>query len=495
MTDLEPLNPGPLPLSGGRVDIVEAIGRIGDGLVYAALAEGRPVRLREYAPRWVVRRAGDGTLRRSDPAIAAAWRDAAARFLDQGRRLIRIDHPAVAAIHRADTRAGGDAQQGVFTIGVPVGESLTAALAAGLVLTPQQVMRLAADLADALAMLHASGLTHLDISPDTISIAAGRLELTDFAVDNLAFVPLIGTQSGLVRPGYSPIEHSDAGTSDPPGPPAHVYAASALLFRLITGRDPPPWQRSWRDPAAAALPDLPDYPPTFLTAVRQGLAIEPADRFPNGAAWRNALALPPAERSLQLPPARPAPQQSVEPSPPTGVPARSWLLPLLILVAVLAFAALGYLAYKQRWFMPKPTEVTNVAAPAPPAKAPERPPPPPANEVPLVRLGDTASGRLEQGDRRRSEGQFEDIYAIDVVAGEQLEIRLASPDFDPIVTLTGPGFSEANDDADEDVRDSRLVVTLSRAGRYFIAVSSYDRDESGTYLLDVTRAEGEHPEG
>jgi hypothetical protein len=234
----------------------------------------------------------------------------------------------------------------------------------------------------------------------------------------------------------------------------------------------------------------------LLGAVRKGLAIEPADRFPDGAAWRNALALPPLERSLHHPPTRPLQQQPFpQPSPPPGVPARSWLLPLLVLVAVLAFAALGYLAYKQRWFMPKPAEVTNVAAPAPPAKAPERPPPPPANEVPLIRLGDTASGRLERGDRRRGEGQLEDIYAIDVAAGEQVEIRLASPDFDPVVSLTGPGFSEVNDDADEDVRDSRLVATLPRAGRYFIAVSSYDRDERGTYLLEVTRAEDEDTEG
>jgi serine/threonine protein kinase len=89
------------------------------------------------------------------------------------------------------------------------------------------ILKLAGELANALAQVHARGLTHLDIAPDTVSLASGRLELTDFAVDNRPFMPLLESQHGLVRPGYSPIEHHDASMAEPLAAPADVYAASA----------------------------------------------------------------------------------------------------------------------------------------------------------------------------------------------------------------------------------------------------------------------------
>lgn len=478
----EPLTPGPLPSFGGDLQVVSFVGRVGDGLIYRARVDGQDARLREYAPAGIVRRLPNGSLEPTDPAFTVAWEEAAARFLDQGRRLAQLDHYAVAAVR---TAAGSDS--GIYTIGVPVGQPLSAALAAGLVLPPPLVLRFAADLADALAVLHARGITHLDIAPATVSIAAGWLELADFAVDNRAFVPLLGTQEELVRPGYSPIEQSDASMADPLGPPADIYAASAVLFRLITGRDPPRWEERWRDPAAAVPPHAPDYPPAFLAAVRKGMAIEPSDRFPDGAAWRDALALPPVNQTLREAAEPPAESPTAEPK--TGVPARHWLLPLLILAGVLALASLAYLAYTQRWFVSKPRPAATASKNGANAAIP--PPPPPANEVPLIQLGRTASGRLEEGDRSRGSGQYEDLYGIDVAANEKVVIRLSSLDFDPLLTLTSPDVTLSNDDAREDTRDSRIVAVIPRGGRFFITVSSYDRGERGAYRLDVLRADDE----
>ena len=492
---VDPLKPGPLPLAGGMVEIVAALGRVGDGLVYRARAEGRAVRLREYAPAGIVQRLDDGRLEPTDPSFAAAWDAACASFLRQGARLGDVDHYAVAPMFRASARDG----QGACSIGAPVGESLARALAAGLVLPPGEVMRLACDLADALALLHARGILHLDIAPATVSIAVGWLELADFAVDNRPFVSLLGTQEGLIRPGYSPIEHSDAAMAEPLGPPADVHAASALLFRLVTGREPALWQARWRDPAGTALPDLPGYPPAFLAAIRKGLEIEPGNRFADGAAWRDALQLPPVDEALHGRTTRrlelPSPVRAPEPAPG---PRRRWLLFVVIAAALLLLALLAYLAYSQRWFAPKPTPAAdqpiNGVAPAQPAPVQPPPPPPPANEVPVLQIGGGAEGRLEESDRRRGSGQHEDRYALNARGGERVVIRLRSDDFDPMLFVTGPDFAESNDDAGLIDRDSELEVTFPITGRYVIAVTSYDRDETGAYSLTVERAEEEPAE-
>lgn len=480
-----PLAPGARPLADIDLVIITWSDRVGDGLVYDGVLDGRAVRIREYAPAGIVRRRDDGGLEPADPLFADALHAATVRFLAHGRALAGLSHPAIAPILRAEAGENGTA----YLVGAPIGETLADQLAAGLVLPPGQITRLGAELAEILAWLHPRGLVHLDIAPETVSLASGRLQLADFAVDNRRFLPLLGTQEGLVRRGYAGIEHSDADMADPLGPAADVHAACALLFRLMAGREPPAWQERWRD-AAGGLPDLPSFSPAFLAAVRTGMAIEPGDRFADGVAWREALV-----SALAEPAEPPRPITAPPPPPPPPLPAkaptRRWLLPALLLALLAAAATLGYFAVRDGWFAAKPTAPTNVAAnqatPKVPQPAPTPPPPrPPANEVPLVRPGDSVAGRLEESDRRRGSGQYEDIYAIDVPPGaESLDIRVSARDFDAIVTLTGPGFEEGNDDEDDRGTDSRLRTSVPRSGRYFISVSSYDRGEAGDYRLDV----------
>jgi len=494
-----PLAPGALPLAGPEVQIAQPLARIGDAWVYLAQDGVRQARLREYAPALVVRRLPDGTLHPADPSLALAWEEGAARFLDQGRRLAAIDHPGVAPIWRAAAVEADGVRQGAYLIGAPVGEPLSWALVGGVQLPPADIMRIAAELADALAEVHERGLTHLDVAPETVSLSSGRLELTDFAVDNRPYMPLLQSQEGLVRPGYSPIEHHDASMAEPLGPPADVYAASALLFRLVAGRDPAPWQDRWRDPSASQLPDQDGFPADFLAAIRKGLAIEPPDRFADAAQWRAAMALP------ALPPAAPPappPVPAVPPAAPAAVaykeapmaqapaaPARRRSpVPLLLLLAVLAIALFGILAYTQRWFVPATGEEqagNRVTAPLPTRERPR-----PAGEaIPAIAPGASVSGQLGPGDRRRGGGRYEDRFTLDGRQGDRLELRLSSNDFDPLLGVTGPGFEAANDDDRAGGgRDARLLVTLPRNGRYTLSVSSYSRGGAGSYLLEVRTA-------
>jgi hypothetical protein len=502
-----PLAPGALPLADSDLEIVQPLGRVGDGLVYYAQDGDRQARLREYAPVHAVRRLPGGTFEPSDPRLTLAWEDGAARFLALGHRLASIDHPNIAPIWRASGVEADGVRQGAYWVGAAVGEPLSVALEAGLRLAPAAILQVAGQLADALAEVHKRGLAHLDVSPETVSVAGGRLELTDFAVDNRAYIALLGSDEGLVRPGYSPIEHHDASMAEPLGPRADVYAASALLYRLVTGRDPASWQDRWRDPAAGQLPDDDHFPPDFLATIRRGMAIEPQDRFRDAAEWRDAMALltvAPAAPAPVEPARTPPPPVSEHPVPlPADLPAsteydetaiapdarRRWSkLPLLLLLALLVIGIGGYFAYTQNWFVPAdpgPSASSNKAAPRKSAERPRRA----SDSAPTIEPGASVSGQLAPGDRRRGGGQFEDRFTLNGNQGDRLELRLSSTAFDPLINVTGPGFEAANDDdRSSRSRDARLLVTLPRAGRYTVAVTSYARGGTGDYLLQVQTA-------
>lgn len=482
------LAPGPLPLLGPDFHVIAPLGRVGDGLVYAARDGLARVRLREYAPPGVVRRGGDGALLPADEKFAAAWQGGLAQFLAKGASLAAIAHPGIAPLFAA--RPGG------YLIGAPVGEPLSATLAGGLVLPPHEVQFLARDLAAALAEVHARGLAHLDISPDTVSIASGTVQLTDFAVDNRRFLPLLESQEGLVRPGYSPIELHDGTLAEPLGPPADTYAASALVFRLIAGRDPAPWQDRWRDPSTSDLAGQGDYPANFLAAIRKGMAVEPEQRFPDAASWLAAMGPPPAppiapltRQVTETPRVTDAPLVSPVPAAPPLQPRRSSSTPLLILLIVLLGAAVGaFYAWQEGWFEPaaedEPTKNRVIARPVP-----EQPSEPDAPATPRIEPGSTVSGALTRNDERGSNGRYQDSFTLAGRRGQRLELRLGSGDFDPLVEMSGPGFRASNDDdPDGGTRNSRLTVTLPRDGTYTITATSYSPGATGAYALELLEA-------
>ncbi len=107
------------------------------------------------------------------------------------------------------------------------------------------------------------------------------------------------------------------------------------------------------------------------------------------------------------------------------------------------------------------------------------------------RVADTSpvSGSLAASDRQLSSGEYFDDFTITGRAGERVELRLDSSEFDPYVQISGPeGFSRYNDDATPGNLNSRLVVTLPADGTYRVMVTSYQPGESGAYRLTMSPA-------
>lgn len=116
-----------------------------------------------------------------------------------------------------------------------------------------------------------------------------------------------------------------------------------------------------------------------------------------------------------------------------------------------------------------------------------------ASSTGTLRLGQSLSGRLADGDQTLRSGEYMQVYSLTGRAGDQIDIRLNSTDFDPYVFINGPGeFAEANDDdpSGEAGVNSRLVVTLPADGEYQVFATSYQPGESGAFTLSATRASG-----
>jgi hypothetical protein len=101
------------------------------------------------------------------------------------------------------------------------------------------------------------------------------------------------------------------------------------------------------------------------------------------------------------------------------------------------------------------------------------------------------TGELAQGDTQLNSGEFVDTFPLQGLAGQQVEISLASDQFDTYVAISGPGgFEQYNDDDTENAsRNSRLVATLPANGEYTVHVTSYAGGETGAYRLNIGPAQ------
>ena len=222
-------------------------------------------------------------------------------------------------------------------------------------------------LLDALATIHAKGITHRDIKPDNILIAAdGRPVLIDFGAARNTVAGKSQTMAAIVSPGFSPYEQYSTSTNQ--GPYTDVYSLAAVLYRLILCEDPPeaPLRvestlSGAADPCVQlATAGLSGYAPAFLAAIDWALNIRPGDRPQSIAEWRASFdgdAVAEEDRNENLaPPPRSAPTTEFYPrgddgpgpdaveNAPSG-PGRDRgpaLIALVVAVLLLGAAAAGY---------------------------------------------------------------------------------------------------------------------------------------------------------
>jgi eukaryotic-like serine/threonine-protein kinase len=227
------------------------------------------------------------------------------------------------------------------------GESLQARLRREAQLPVQDALRLAREVAEALAYAHRRGIIHRDIKPANILISEGHALVADFGIaravggDGEAI-----TKTGLAvgTPQYMSPEQA-TGARDVDGR-TDVYALGAVLYEMVAGE--PPFTgataqviigRSLTQAPAPLTQTRQGLPAGLEAVVSKALAKSPADRHPSAASLAEALTgIETGTRSSATEPAIVAPAKG----------GRVWAV-----FGTIALAAFGLLAYMAgRWGLP-----------------------------------------------------------------------------------------------------------------------------------------------
>jgi eukaryotic-like serine/threonine-protein kinase len=214
-----------------------------------------------------------------------------AQALAAAERASRLDHPNIVRVH-----GGGEIGDCSFVImELLPGQTLARYTAAPHLLPEALVLRLAADLAAALAYAHRQGVVHRDVKPANVIFdpATQRATLTDFGLARAADAEASRSGVFIGSPLYMAPELL---AGQPPDARSDLYALGVMTYELLAGR--PPFEAA---SMGALLRAVAQSPPPPLSTLRTDwspavaeqldsllapvLAKQPAQRPADGDAW------------------------------------------------------------------------------------------------------------------------------------------------------------------------------------------------------------------
>jgi diguanylate cyclase (GGDEF)-like protein len=265
----------PVRLSGALAgfEIRSELGRGAHSTVYRVrrpVLAGEAPSATEYALKIL-----DETLIDSAAALAGFRREAAL--------LASVDHPGLTCVHEVGMTEG----RPYLVMDIVEGVSLAERLADG-ALSAAQVIALALDLVDPLAVIHHRGLVHRDLKPPNIMIQTdGTARLIDFGL-TAREAGAVDDQTAVGTLAYSAPEQSGM-LKRPVDNRSDLYSLGVILFEAVAGVLPFPDAdvgELLRMHAVVPAPDLrvlvPQTPAELAAVVAKLLAKDPDDRYQSG---------------------------------------------------------------------------------------------------------------------------------------------------------------------------------------------------------------------
>jgi serine/threonine protein kinase len=209
-------------LVGDRYRIEGLIGSGGMASVYRARDEslGRTVALKLFD---------------SNTTDAEALR----RETSEIRMLASLNHHALVTLFDANVEGDRSDQRAYLAMELVDGPTLQARIERGPV-AESDVAAMAADLAEALHVVHARGVVHRDIKPANILLALSpvsnrefRAKLADFGIAHLIDSTRLTTPGTVV--GTAAYVSPEQARGEAPGAPTDIYALGLVLLETLTG--------------------------------------------------------------------------------------------------------------------------------------------------------------------------------------------------------------------------------------------------------------------
>lgn len=302
-----------MPLTYGRYEIIEELGKGSMGVVYRA-----------HDPQ--IDRTIALKVLREDRVTSEAF---VQRFLKEARAIGRLSHPNIVTVYDVGEDHGTIFIAMELLEGTPLNR-----VAQEREFSPVEIVRLGAQMAETLGYAHQKGIVHRDVKPSNILLLSnGQIKITDFGIAHIEDPSaLVQTQAGeiLGTPAYmSPeqvLTRPVDGRSDLFSLGIILYELStkkrpfvgenmAGVFQAITQAQPPPPHQI-----------NPSIPQRLSQTIMRCLNKIPEERFESGHALARALS-----ESIEEP--KPLPQKEGK--------QRHLFLPLLILI-VLIFGGMSY---------------------------------------------------------------------------------------------------------------------------------------------------------
>jgi tRNA A-37 threonylcarbamoyl transferase component Bud32/tetratricopeptide (TPR) repeat protein len=261
----------------GRYQIDREIGRGGMATVYLA----HDIRHdRQVALKFIHAEVADG--------------QATERFRREIALLARLQHPHILPLYDS-----GEWEGALFYV-MPyiAGESLRGRIKRESQLPVDEAIRLAREVADALAYAHAHDVIHRDIKPENILLSEGHALVGDFGIAHA--VSRAGgrrlTDAGFAI-GTLSYMSPEQGSADPIDGRSDLYSLGCVVYEMLTGKVPfsgptaiAILAQRFGAPAAPMRQKRAEIPQAVDAAVQKAIAPIPANRFQNMTEFSSALA-------------------------------------------------------------------------------------------------------------------------------------------------------------------------------------------------------------
>jgi serine/threonine protein kinase/Flp pilus assembly protein TadD len=296
----------PLPigttLQGGEYIIEEHLGGGGFGLTYRANEHrlSRPVAIKEFFPVNAVR--SGSSLCSSRDLSSTRLQAAKGQFLEEGRRLAALEHPAIVPVYRIFE----ENETAYLVMKFLSGTTLATYVEeqdndATPYLETDAALEVIRKIGPALIYMHERNCLHRDIKPENLFLLPDRsVVLLDFGAareflpDRTLAMTFIGTH------GFAPPEQYEKYARR--GPWTDVYALAATLYFLVTGDRPHHARMRLDDDHLQAPCEMRETIPVWLSdAILQGMSLKPSDRPQSVAEFLHLLNPPITIVGKQMP--------------------------------------------------------------------------------------------------------------------------------------------------------------------------------------------------
>ena len=286
---LSPALPAGYSLQEYTLDQVLGIG--GFGITYAATDTHlqHKVAIKEFFPSTLaIRNQTSGTVGIKSDAYKDEFLWGKNRYIQEAQTIAKFNHPNIVHVLRYFESNGTSYMVMALEDGISLEELLKKN--SKLDWSENDILNLIIPILSGLTEVHNKHYLHRDIKPENIIIR--NRDNSPVLIDFGSARSLMNTHlmTAMVTPGYGPVEQYSTDEGEY-GPWSDIYALAAIMYRIITGRPPPPSiNRIKRDSMLPAVfAGNGHYSKTFLSAIDHALAVEEKHRPQSVEDWITLL--------------------------------------------------------------------------------------------------------------------------------------------------------------------------------------------------------------